>query len=66
MDFKPPRSRLGELLARLFTRSSHSTHDQFADLVGMVTKAGFELTGQGDRRLWPWLWLGYLQSRRPD
>jgi SAM-dependent methyltransferase len=60
-DFRPPRNRAANHL--IGALSGHAMqHNPIDQLPGLITGAGFDLTGSGDQ--WPLLRL--IQARRPN
>jgi len=59
-EFRPPTNRLTGALFGPAMR-----HGIVGELNGLVTGAGLEVTGSGDRGPWPHL-LHYLRARRPS
>ncbi|MFF7971159.1 methyltransferase domain-containing protein [Streptomyces sp. NPDC007905] len=59
VEFRPPKSRLGRHLVH--GGAGHAmAHNRVDVLDGLITDAGFEVSGHGDVR--PWLY--YVQARR--
>ena len=59
-DFRPPRNRVANHLVGML--SGHAMqHNPIHELDGLITEAGFEITGRGDRRPL----LHYVHAARP-
>ncbi|WKN60409.1 class I SAM-dependent methyltransferase (plasmid) [Rhodococcus opacus] len=59
-DFRPPRSRIANRLVGML--SGHAMqHNPIHELAGLISGAGFEITGSGDRRPL----LHYVHATRP-
>ncbi|ALV30926.1 methyltransferase domain-containing protein [Streptomyces sp. CdTB01] len=59
VEFRPPKSRIGRHLVH--GGAGHAmAHNRVELLEGLITDAGFEVSGRGEVR--PWLW--YVQARR--